>query len=57
MGGIAMELSAWLLLLVACLVYVALGVWVISAIFPALKNAEPAPDDRAGALTQKEPHP
>lgn len=51
-----MELSAWLLLLVACLVYVALGVWVISAIFPALKKAEPAPDDMPGAPTQKESH-
>ncbi|WP_170175296.1 hypothetical protein [Georgenia muralis] len=44
------------LLVLACLVYVALGVWVISAIFPALEDDELSPDDTAVTLTQKEPH-
>lgn len=51
-----MELGALFLLLLACLVYIALGVWAISAIFPALKDDETVPDDMPVTLTEKEPH-
>ncbi|WP_341360926.1 hypothetical protein V5H98_07510 [Georgenia sp. M64] len=55
-GSITMELGALFLLLLACLVYIALGVWAISAIFPALKDDETVPDDMPVTLTEKEPH-
>ena len=36
-GGLVMDIAVWILLLTICLVFIALGVWAIRALFPGVE--------------------
>jgi len=48
-----MAMSTWLALAGVCLLYVSLGLWVVSQIFPADHPRTPAPDSHRDAHQER----